>query len=176
MTEYRKISLTVNGKLHHLRVEPRRLLVHILRMDLGLTGTHVGCETGQCGACVVLLNGETVKACNLLAVQVDGSSIVTIEGFAQDGQLHPLQRAFHEKQAVQCGYCTPGMILFAHDLLEKNPQPSETEIRDAMYGNMCRCTGYQHIVEAIQYAGEQAANTQAAKNPTEPLSRKDGRS
>lgn len=148
------VTLTVNGTERHLRVEPRRLLVHALRADLGLTGTHVGCETAQCGACVVLLNGEAVKACNLLAVQADGGTVETIEGMARDGQLHPIQEAFHEKQAVQCGFCTPGMIMFARDLLQQYPQPSEDQIRRNMHGNLCRCTGYQHIVEAIQRAGE----------------------
>jgi aerobic carbon-monoxide dehydrogenase small subunit len=153
--ELRDISLTVNGKLHHLQVEPRRLLVHCLRQDLGLTGTHIGCETAQCGACTVLLNGQAVKACNLLAIQVDGGTIVTIEGLAADnGHLHPIQEAFHEKQAVQCGFCTPGMIMFAQDLLQQCPHPDEGEIRGQMQGNLCRCTGYQHIVEAIQRAGE----------------------
>lgn len=154
MAELRQITLTVNGRQCQLDVEPRRLLVHCLRLDLGLTGTHIGCETAQCGACTVLLNGEAVKSCNLLAVQADGDTVVTIEGLAKDSQLHPIQEAFREKHAVQCGFCTPGMIMRACELLQKSPQPLEDEIRLALYGNLCRCTGYQHIVEAIQHAGE----------------------
>ncbi len=154
MNKLSNITLKVNGVIHNLQVEPRRLLVHCLRQELGLTGTHVGCETGQCGACTVLLNGEAVKSCNVLAVQADGGEILTIEGLAQDGELHPIQEAFRDKMAVQCGYCTPGMIMFSYDLLQKNLHPAEDEIRRAMHGNICRCTGYQHIVEAIQYAGE----------------------
>jgi aerobic carbon-monoxide dehydrogenase small subunit len=152
MAELRDVTLTVNGALHRLRVEPRRLLVHCLRHDLGLTGTHVGCETAQCGACTVLLDGEAVKSCNLLAVQADGGEVLTIEGLADDDQLHPLQEAFWEKHGLQCGFCTPGMILFAYDLLRRDPRPDEDTIRRAMHGNLCRCTGYQHIVEAIQQA------------------------
>lgn len=154
MTELREITLTVNGKPHQLHVEPRRLLVHCLRSDFGLTGTHVGCETAQCGVCAVLLNGEAVKSCNLLAVQADGATVVTIEGVARDGHLHPVQEAFCKMHAVQCGYCTPGMIICACELLQKNPHPNEDEIRLAIYGNLCRCTGYQNIVEAIRHAGE----------------------
>lgn len=152
-----EMTLTVNGTTHHLRIEPRLLLVHALREHLRLTGTHVGCETAQCGACTVLLNGEAVKSCNLLALQADGCTVQTIEGLAGNGHLHPIQEAFHEKQAVQCGYCTPGMILFAHDLLERCPRPTEDDVRRAMHGNLCRCTGYQHIVDAIQRAGELCA-------------------
>jgi aerobic carbon-monoxide dehydrogenase small subunit len=158
MTELGDVTLTVNGTVRHLRVEPRRLLVHCLRLDLGRTGTHIGCETAQCGACVVLLNGEAVKSCNLLAVQADGGVVSTIEGLAQDGHLHPIQEVFCEKHAVQCGFCTPGMIMSAWALLQKNPRPNEDEIRLAIYGNLCRCTGYQNIVEAIEYAGELMAN------------------
>lgn len=153
-TELCDVTLTVNGTVHHLSVEPRLLLVDALRQHLGLTGTHVGCETAQCGACTVLLNGEAVKSCNLLAVQADGATVLTIEGVANDGRLHPIQEAFHEKQAVQCGFCTPGMIMFTHDLLRECPHPSENDIRRNMHGNLCRCTGYGHIVEAIQRAGE----------------------
>ena len=159
MTELREVTLTVNGAVRHLRVEPRRLLVHCLRRDLGLTGAHIGCETAQCGACVVLLNGESVKSCNLLAAQADGGTVSTIEGLAQDGHLHPIQEAFCEKHGVQCGFCTPGMIMSAWGLLQKNPRPNEEEIRLAIYGNLCRCTGYQNIVEAIQHAGERMAST-----------------
>lgn len=153
MSDLRDITLTVNGTEHHLQVEPRRLLVHCLRDQLGLTGTHVGCETAQCGTCTILLNGRAVKSCNVLAVQADGGTVQTIEGVAPDGQLAPIQRAFSEKYAVQCGFCTPGMIMLTHDLLQHSPHPSEDEIRRAMVGNMCRCTGYQPIVDAIQYAG-----------------------
>jgi aerobic carbon-monoxide dehydrogenase small subunit len=161
--EVRDVTLTVNGTVHHLRVEPRQLLVHCLRQDLGLTGTHVGCETAQCGACTVLLNGEAVKSCNLLAVQANDGTVLTIEGLAQDGHLHPIQEAFHEKQAVQCGFCTPGMIMFAHDLLQHYPEPSEDEIRQSMHGNLCRCTGYHHIVEAIQRAGQLMSAEESAR-------------
>lgn len=155
MAALRDITLTVNGETRHLRVEPRLLLAHCLREDLGLTGTHIGCDTASCGACTVLLNGDAVKSCNLLAVQADGSTIVTIEGLAEDGQLSTMQEAFHLKHAAQCGYCTPGMILSAHALLGRNPHPDEEEIRSALHGNLCRCTGYQNIIEAIQYASEQ---------------------
>lgn len=162
MTTLRNITLTVNGTAHQMQVEPRRLLVHCLR-QLGLTGTHVGCETAQCGTCVVLLNGHAVKSCNLLAVQADGGQIETIEGFAHDGQLQPIQQAFSEKFAVQCGYCTPGMIMLSHELLQHNPHPNEEEIRREMVGNMCRCTGYEPIVDAIQYAGDLMAGKGAAQ-------------
>ena len=154
MTELREVTLAINGTVHHLSVEPRRLLVHCLRLDLGLTGTHIGCETAQCGACLVVLNGEPVKSCNLLAVQADGAIVSTIEGLAQDGRLNPIQEAFCEKHAVQCGFCTPGMIMAAWAFLQKEPHPNQDEVRFATYGNLCRCTGYQNIVEAIQHAGE----------------------
>jgi aerobic carbon-monoxide dehydrogenase small subunit len=155
--ELRDVSLTVNGTSRHIRVEPRRLLVHCLRQDLGLTGTHVGCDTADCGACVVLLDGRAVKSCNLLAVQADGAAVSTVEGLARDGELHPLQRAFCEKHAVQCGFCTPGMLMLASALLEQSPHPDEAEIRRALYGNLCRCTGYGDIVDAIRYAGDLVA-------------------
>jgi carbon-monoxide dehydrogenase small subunit len=163
MTDLREVSLTVNGTPHRLQVEPRRLLVHVLRQDLGLTGTHVGCETAECGACVVLVNGRAVKSCHLLAVQVDGATLITIEGLARDDQLHPIQQAFCEQHAVQCGFCTPGMIMLAAALLQQSPHPDEHEIRHAMYGNMCRCTGYEHIVDAIQDASERMAGAGAAR-------------
>jgi carbon-monoxide dehydrogenase small subunit len=147
-----QISLTVNGKARKAQVEPRLLLVHYLREQLRLTGTHVGCDTSQCGACTVLVDGRSVKSCTMFAVQADGSTITTIEGLATDGQLHPLQRAFWEEHGLQCGYCTPGMIMAAVTLLEQKPQPSEQEIREGISGNFCRCTGYQHIVNAIQRA------------------------
>jgi carbon-monoxide dehydrogenase small subunit len=149
-----RITVTVNGRRYSHEVEPRLLLVHYLRDVLGLTGTHIGCETGICGACTVLLNGQAVKSCMLFAVQADGQEITTIEGLASDGQLHPVQQGFWEKHGLQCGYCTPGMILAAVQLLQRNPNPTEEEIRHALVGNLCRCTGYQQIVEAIQWAAE----------------------
>jgi carbon-monoxide dehydrogenase small subunit len=144
-----RISVEVNGTAHEREVEPRLLLVHFLRDVLGLTGTNVGCETSLCGACTVLVDGRTAKSCTLLAVQADGASITTIEGLARDGQLHPLQKAFWEEHGLQCGYCTPGMIMAAVGLLRDNPSPSEGEIRQALKGNLCRCTGYHNIVKAI---------------------------
>lgn len=146
------ISVTVNGRKHSAEVEPRTLLVHFLRDTLGLTGTHVGCDTSSCGACVVHLNGEGVKSCTVLAAQADGGEILTIEGLAQDGTLHPVQEGFWEKHGLQCGYCTPGMIMTSVSLLKRNPNPTDEEIRHALEGNLCRCTGYQNIVEAIKYA------------------------
>jgi carbon-monoxide dehydrogenase small subunit len=151
------IQLRINGKTHQHKVEPRLLLVHYLRDVLGLTGTHIGCETSICGACTVLMDGKAVKSCTVLAVQADGSEIVTIEGLAAtcgNGGLHPVQEGFWEKHGLQCGYCTPGMILAAVELLASNPRPKEDEIRRAIAGNLCRCTGYQHIVEAVQYAAK----------------------
>jgi carbon-monoxide dehydrogenase small subunit len=149
------VSITVNGVTHTQEVEPRLLLVHFIRDVLGLTGTNIGCDTSQCGACTVLLDSQAVKSCTVLAVQADGSSITTIEGLAQDGNLHVMQTAFWEKHGLQCGYCTPGMILTAVDLLRRNPHPTEAEIRHGLEGNLCRCTGYQNIVAAVQYAAEQ---------------------
>jgi len=148
------IALTVNGKLRKAHVEPRLLLVHYLREQLNLTGTHVGCDTSQCGACTVLIDGRSVKSCTLFAVQADGSAITTIEGLANDGALHPIQKGFWEEHGLQCGFCTPGMILSAVNLLADNPKPTEREIREGISGNFCRCTGYQHIVNAIQYAAD----------------------
>ncbi|HEY7033851.1 MAG TPA: (2Fe-2S)-binding protein [Thermomicrobiales bacterium] len=150
------ITVTVNGRQHSAEVEPRTLLVHFLRETLGLTGTHVGCDTSSCGACVVHLNGEGVKSCTVLAVQADGAEILTIEGLAQDGKLHPVQEGFWEKHGLQCGYCTPGMIMSSVALLKRNPHPTDDEIRHALEGNLCRCTGYQNIVEAIKYAAGNA--------------------
>ena len=144
------ISVTVNGRTYTSDVEPRTLLVHYLREQLNLTGTHIGCDTSQCGACVVHMNGESVKSCTVLAVQADGAQITTIEGLAQDGQLHPLQEGFWEKHGLQCGFCTPGMIMTAADLLNRNPNPSEEEIRLGLEGNICRCTGYHNIVRAVR--------------------------
>jgi carbon-monoxide dehydrogenase small subunit len=146
------ISLTVNGTSHELDVEPRRLLVQAIREDLDLTGTHIGCDTSQCGTCTVHLDGKAVKSCTVLAVQADGASITTIEGMATDGTLHPLQTAFWEQHGLQCGFCTPGMIMTAADLLSHNADPSEAEIRHALEGNICRCTGYHNIVRAVQAA------------------------
>ena len=146
------ISVTVNGKTYKNDVEPRTLLVHYLRDTLGLTGTHVGCDTSQCGACTVMMDGTSVKSCTVLAVQADGAQITTVEGLAQDGNLHPIQEGFWEKHGLQCGFCTPGMIMSACDLLQRNNNPSEAEIRHALEGNLCRCTGYHNIVRAVQYA------------------------
>ena len=148
------IHLVVNGTPHWLSVEPRLLLVHLLRDQLCLTGTHIGCETSLCGACTVLMNGQAVKACTVLAVQADGAEITTIEGLAKNGELHPVQRAFWEEHGLQCGYCTPGMILTACELLARNPNPDDGEIRRAIAGNLCRCTGYQHIVAAVKNAAQ----------------------
>ncbi|ABP94785.1 MULTISPECIES: glyceraldehyde dehydrogenase subunit gamma [Metallosphaera] len=148
-----KINLKVNGKEIETEVEPRRLLVHVLR-DLGFTGVHIGCDTSNCGACTVLLNGKSVKSCTLLAVEANNSEITTIEGLAKDGKLHPVQEAFWDKHALQCGYCTPGMIMQSVWLLKENPNPTEEEIREGISGNLCRCTGYQNIVEAIKTAAE----------------------
>ena len=148
------VSMTVNGESCSMDVEPRTLLVHFLREQLGLTGTHVGCDTSSCGACVVHLNGLPVKSCTVLAVQADGGEVTTIEGVAKNGELHPVQEGFWEMHGLQCGYCTPGMIMTGIALLESNPKPSEAEIRHALEGNLCRCTGYQNIVKAIQFAAE----------------------
>lgn len=152
-----QISVTVNGTTHRSDVEPRTLLVHYLRDVLGLTGTHVGCDTSQCGACTVMLDGVGVKACTVFAVQADGADILTIEGLAKNGQLHPLQESFSVEHGLQCGFCTPGMIMAAYDLLGRNPHPSEQEIRAGLDGNLCRCTGYHNIVKAVQRAAEQIA-------------------
>ncbi|HLO83012.1 MAG TPA: (2Fe-2S)-binding protein [Chitinophagaceae bacterium] len=148
------INVTVNGTKHTLDVEPRLLLVHMIREVLNLTGTHIGCDTSSCGACTILLNGKSIKSCTVLAVQADGKSITTIEGLAPEGgPLHPLQEGFKENHGLHCGFCTPGMILRAHELLEKNPNPTEDEIRWGISGNLCRCTGYNNIVKAITWAG-----------------------
>lgn len=149
-----KINLTINGNSYEGDVEPRLLLVHLLRDVVGLTGTHIGCETSICGACTVHLNGQPVKSCCVLAVQADGAEVTTIEGLAQNGTLHAVQEGFWEKHGLQCGYCTPGMIMASCGLLQANPDPTEAEIRHGLEGNLCRCTGYQHIVEAVQYAAE----------------------
>ena len=150
------INLNVNGVSRSDEVEPRMLLVHYLRDVLELTGTHVGCETSLCGACTVMLDGQAVKSCTVFAVQADGASITTIEGLAKNGELHPVQEGFWEKHGLQCGYCTPGMIVAAAQLLERNSSPSREEICHGLEGNLCRCTGYQHIIEAVQYAAKKA--------------------
>src|SRR5687767_12933540 len=147
-----KVSVTVNGKVRTADVEPRTLLVHFLREHLLLTGTHVGCDTSQCGACTVLVDGRSAKSCTIFAVQADGSDVTTIEGLAQNDALHPVQQGFWEEHGLQCGYCTPGMILSAVNLLANTPAPTEQQIREGISGNFCRCTGYQHIVNAIQHA------------------------
>ena len=154
LVESRRIAVDVNGERHEREVEARRLLVHFLRDDLDLTGTHVGCDTGNCGACSVILDGQLVKSCMLLAVQADGARVETVEGLAQDGELTPLQQAFSEHHGLQCGYCTPGMLMSATALLERNPRPTEEDVRIAIQGNICRCTGYVNIVEAVVAAGK----------------------
>jgi aerobic carbon-monoxide dehydrogenase small subunit len=151
-----RVRATVNGEEHEAEVEARLLLVHWLRDELGLTGTHVGCDTTNCGACTVHLNGEAVKSCTVLAAQADGAQVTTIEGLAGDDGLHPLQNAFWEKHGLQCGFCTPGMIMAAADLLQRNPNPSDEDIRHGLEGNLCRCTGYHNIVEAVKVAAEGA--------------------
>ncbi|MBL8961310.1 MAG: (2Fe-2S)-binding protein [Gemmatimonadetes bacterium] len=152
-----QITITVNGKAETRDVEPRTLLVHFLREELRLTGTHVGCDTSQCGACTVHLDGRAVKSCTVLAVQADGGAVTTIEGMARGEVMHPLQAAFKEEHGLQCGFCTPGMIMSAADLLARTPQPTEAEIRGALEGNLCRCTGYQNIVRAVQTAARTMA-------------------
>ena len=155
MAEQLSVSINVNGTPQQAEVAPRTLLVHFLREQLGLTGTHVGCDTSQCGACTVLIDGRSVKSCTVFAAQADGSNVTTIEGVAgEGGDLHPVQEGFWEEHGLQCGYCTPGMIMSSINLLQANPNPSEQEIREGISGNFCRCTGYQHIVNAIQYAAK----------------------
>jgi carbon-monoxide dehydrogenase small subunit len=150
----RDISLTVNGTEHELSVEPRTLLINVLRDELGYTGPNVGCESSMCGACTIHLDGEAVKSCTVLAVQADGRDVTTVEGLADDGEFHPIQQGFQEEHGLQCGYCTPGMMMTATQLLEENPDPTEEEIREALEGNLCRCTGYQNIVRAVENAAE----------------------
>ena len=150
----RAVTIAVNGVSHTTGVEPRTLLVHFLREQLNLTGTHVGCDTSNCGACTVWLDGEAIKSCTVLAVQADGGDVTTIEGISQNGDMHPMQRAFHEQHGLQCGYCTPGMVMSAIKLLEANPNPSDDEIRHGLEGNLCRCTGYQNIVAAVRAASQ----------------------
>jgi carbon-monoxide dehydrogenase small subunit len=163
MTTKHAITVTVNGKQYHSEIEPRMLLVHYLRDVLDLTGTHIGCNTSQCGACIVLLNGEAVKSCTVLAVQADGCEVTTIEGLANEETLHPIQEGFWEKHGLQCGFCTPGMIMASYQLLKNNPTPTEAEIRQGLEGNICRCTGYQNIVRAVQDASERMQTS--AKTP-----------
>ena len=163
------ITVTVNGTTHAAEVEPRLLLVHFIREVLGLTGTHIGCETTNCGACTVLLDGRAVKSCTIFAVQADGRPVMTVEGLAQGGKLHPIQEGFFEKHGLQCGFCTPGMMMTSYALLQDNPDPTEEQIRWGISGNLCRCTGYMNIVEAIRYAAEKlgaepaSAETHAAE-------------
>ena len=149
-----KVRIKLNGTWREDDVEPRLLLVHYLREVAGLTGTHIGCEDSLCGACTVLLNGEALKSCTLFAVQADGGEVTTIEGLSENGKLHPLQQGFWEEHGLQCGFCTPGMILAAHQLLCRNPRPTQEEIRRGLEGNLCRCTGYQHIVKAVEWAAQ----------------------
>jgi len=158
----KKISVTVNGATQQSEIEPRLLLVHYLRDVLGLTGTHIGCETSLCGACTVMVDGQAVKSCTVLAAQVDGSHVTTIEGLSQEGNLHPVQQAFWEHHGLQCGFCTPGMIMAATQLLQRNHDPTEEEIRHGIEGNICRCTGYQHIVQAVQCAAKKMKSKSVA--------------
>ena len=156
-----QVTMSVNGVSRQGEVEPRTLLVHYLRENLGLTGTHVGCDTSQCGACTVIIDGKAVKSCTVLAVQAEGTDVTTVEGLAKDGQLHPIQEGFWEEHGLQCVFCTPGMIMTTYDLLSRNADPSEAEIRHALEGNLCRCTGYQHIVNSIQWAANKMAASPA---------------
>jgi aerobic carbon-monoxide dehydrogenase small subunit len=158
-----KVSIAVNGRDTDHEVEPRLLLVHYLREVLGLTGTHVGCDTSQCGACTVLLDGNAVKSCTIFSAQVSGAEVLTVEGLGSEGQLHPLQEAFREEHGLQCGFCTPGMLMAAHHLLEQNPSPSEMEIREGLEGNLCRCTGYHNIVKAVQHAAQRMSESDDRK-------------
>jgi len=163
-----EIQLSVNGAMHHDEVEPRLLLVHYLRDTLGLTGTHVGCDTSQCGACTVLLDGKSVKACTVLAVQADGAEVTTIEGVASGDAMHPVQQAFHEEHGLQCGFCTPGMVMAAIDLLQRTPHPTDEQIRTGLEGNMCRCTGYNNIVKAVRAAADKMAEA-VPEQPRVPI-------
>ena len=157
-----QVKITVNGTAYQNDVEPRLLLVHYIRDVLGLTGTHVGCDTSQCGACTVLIDGEAVKSCTVFAVQANGASVKTVEGLATDGNLHPVQEGFWEEHGLQCGFCTPGMMLAAAQLLDRNPNPTEAEIRHGLEGNLCRCTGYHNIVKAVQFAARKTSANAAA--------------
>ena len=166
MTE---IQLSVNGTPQSSTVEPRLLLVHYLRDTLGLTGTHVGCDTSQCGACTVLVDGKSVKSCTMLAVQADGAAVTTIEGLAAGGTMHPLQEAFHQQHGLQCGFCTPGMVMAAVELLQRTPHPTEEEVRSGLEGNLCRCTGYHNIVKAVQAAAHKLSPAATEQPPREPI-------
>ena len=159
----KKITININGVQRSAEVEPRLLLVHFLRENAGLTGTHIGCETSLCGACTVLMDGRAVKSCTVLAVQADGRSVTTVEGLAAGDQLHPLQNGFWEEHGLQCGFCTPGMIMCSHDLLDRQPNPSDSDIREALNGNVCRCTGYQNIVAAVRNASRKMSKPVAAR-------------
>jgi carbon-monoxide dehydrogenase small subunit len=161
MAKKELVKVKINGRERETAVEPRVLLVHFIREGLGLTGTHIGCDTSNCGACTVVLNGKTVKSCTIFAVQADGGEILTVEGLMSDGQLHPLQEGFKEEHGLQCGFCTPGMLMSSYALLQKNSRPSEEEIRWGISGNLCRCTGYQNIVRAIQFAAKKMADSKA---------------
>jgi len=171
LSERVPVRLTVNGEPHELAVEPRLLLVHALRDELGLTGTHVGCDTSNCGACTVHLDGQAVKSCTVLAVQADGGEVTTIEGIGSPDALHPVQEGFWEHHGLQCGYCTPGMIMSAADLLQRNPDPTEEEVRRALEGNLCRCTGYHNIVKAVLSAARQARGGAIAEPEPPPEAR-----
>ncbi len=164
--DYVMIRLRVNGETYRLVVEPRRLLADVLREDLGLTGTNLGCEHGACGSCTVLVDGQSVRSCLMFGVQANGHEVMTVEGLTRDGEMHPLQQAFWEKQGLQCGFCTPGFLMTAYELLQHNPNPSEAEIRDALAGNICRCTGYQHIIEAVQSAAHTMATSATVPSST----------
>jgi len=157
MAKRQTVHLKINGQQREADVEPRLLLVHFIRDTLGLTGTHVGCDTSNCGACTVVLNGKTVKSCTMFAVQTDGAELLTVEGLFQEGKLHPLQEGFKQEHGLQCGFCTPGMLMSTYALLQKNAQPTESDIRWGISGNLCRCTGYQNIVKAVQYAAGKMA-------------------
>lgn len=160
MSDLHRVALVVNGKRREAEVESRLLLVDFLRDDLGLVGTHIGCEHGVCGTCTILMNGESIRSCLTYAVQADGAEVLTVEGLASNGRLHPLQEAFWEKQGLQCGYCTPGMLLRAYEILQENPNPTPEQVREGIASNLCRCTGYQFIVEAVLEAAEQMGRPQ----------------
>jgi aerobic carbon-monoxide dehydrogenase small subunit len=158
------VNIKINGTAYQREVEPRLLLVHFLRDVLGLTGTHIGCETSLCGACTILMDGDAVKSCTILTVQADGAALTTVEGLARNGELHPVQEGFWERHGLQCGYCTPGMIMAVCGMLERNPNPNEHEIREGLEGNLCRCTGYQNIVEAVHYASQKMSDKTPASS------------
>ena len=158
-----KIKLTVNGQAREVEAAPRTLLIHLLREHLDITGPHIGCETSHCGACTVDLNGKSVKSCTVFAVQADGGEVLTVEGLAQGGELHPLQEGFMQEHGLQCGFCTPGMLTRSYRLLQENPSPTDEEIRQGISGNLCRCTGYQNIVKAVRYAADKMAQKEAAE-------------